>query len=320
MKEFLSEKPEREFEEIIDEVMSYLQKRVESFTTALASAKLANYVTTLCGVFNKVITFSPRQNTFVVEPLPVTGNVELKEPREVYAHLPFWLFNAVRNTCVVLDANGLKAHMLNYLSREAERLKEKIHREGSIRIYYNFIINALKKGWSEIPVKPLSIQNIETSLNSLSGYVFAAQDPQLKQVMIEVVGASKETKHIILKKLEESPPPPPPPPPQGIIGISVKEINNVMMILSLIKGEKQTVRSVSLNIRFNDGGNISLSSVATERFEEIFGGFDTIINKIGRLRDVIREIGLTCQFIKGLQKEEVERLCRRYGLGRYEVI
>jgi hypothetical protein len=109
-------------------------------------------------------------------------------------------------------------------------------------------------------------------------------------------------------------------PPQGIIGISVKEINNVMMILSLIKGEKQTVRSVSLNIRFNDGGNISLSSVATERFEEIFGGFDTIINKIGRLRDVIREIGLTCQFIKGLQKEEVERLCRRYGLGRYEVI
>jgi hypothetical protein len=320
MKEFLSEKPEREFEEIIDEVMSYLQKRVESFTTALASAKLTNYVTTLCGVFNKIITFSPRQNTFVVESLHVTGHVGLKEPREVYAHLPLWLFNAVRSTCQVLDANGLKAHMLKYLSREAVRSKQRVHREGSITIYYNFIINALKKGWSEIPVKPLSIQNIETSLNSLSGYALPVEDPQLKQVIIEVVGTSKETKHIILKKIEEPPQPPPPPPPPGIIGISVKEINNVMMILSLIKGEKQTVKSVSLKIGFNDGGSVSLSGVAIERFEEIFGGFDTIINKIGRFRDVIKEISLTCQFIKAFQKEEVERLCRRYGLKGYEVI
>jgi hypothetical protein len=319
LREFLAEKPVKEFEEIIDEVMSYLQKRVESFTTALASSKLVSYVTTLCGVFNKIVTYSPRHNTFIVEPIHITAREDLKEPGEVYAHLPLWIFNAVRSTCQVLDANGLRAHILDYSIKESERSKDKILKEGSSRIQYNFIINALKKGWSEIPVKPLSVQNIETALDSLSGYTLAVKDPQLKEVILEVGGKNNE-KYILLKKTKEPPPPPPPPPPPGVLGILVRELNNVMIGLYLVKDEKENVRSVSLSMRFDDGGNISLSGVTPERFEEILGGYNIIINKIGRFRNAIKEISLTCRFIKSFQKEDVERMCKKYGIKGYETI
>jgi hypothetical protein len=50
---------------------------------------------------------------------------------------------------------------------KAQRLKDRIIKEGCIKISYSFIINALKKGWAEIPVKPLSVQNIEASLTNI---------------------------------------------------------------------------------------------------------------------------------------------------------
>jgi len=318
IREFLVEAPEREFEEIIDEVMSYLQKRVESFTTALASAKLASYITAICSLFDKIVTYSPKHNTFVVDEIHTTGREDLKEPKQVYAHLPLWIFNAVRATCQLMDANGLKSYVLDYLSREADRSKDMMLKGESLRISYNFIINALKKGWAEIPVKPLSVQHIETSLDMLSGFTVAVQDPQLKEVSIEVEVHNKE-KYIILKKLKRPPPPPPPPRQPKIMGISVEGLENVMMCLHLVKGEKANVKSVSLSIRF-EGGSASLSDLPTERFEEILGTFDTIISKLGRLREAIKGISFTSHFTKSFQKEDVEAMCKRYGLRGFDVI
>lgn len=315
IKEFCADKPD--FEEIVDEVMRYLQKRVENFVAALLADKFTNYVTALCNIFNKIVTYSPKHNTFVVDEIHVTRREELEGSRNVYAHLPLWLFNAVKSTCQVFDTKGLKPYLLDYFSKEAERSKDRIIKEGCIKIPYSFIINALKKGWAEIPVKPLSVQNIEASLELFSGVTIAVEDPQLREVSIEASVENKE-KYIMLKKLERpvgGVPPPPPPPIPKVIGITVNGLDNVMIALHLTEREKENlgIRSLSSNIKFEDGG-VSLTNLTTERFEKIFGGYGIFRNKLGTLRHTIKEISFTVHFAKSLQREDVKQLCDKYGL------
>jgi len=85
-----------------------------------------------------------------------------------------------------------------------------------------------------------------------------------------------------------------------------------MIALYLSKEEKPIIKLLNSQIKFEEG-NVSLTSLTTERFEEIFGEYEIFINKLGRLRDVVKETSLTAYFTKRFQ-EDVERLCKRYGL------
>jgi hypothetical protein len=92
-----------------------------------------------------------------------------------------------------------------------------------------------------------------------------------------------------------------------------------MIALYLTKQEKLDITSLSSNIKF-EGGSVSLTSLTTERFKEIFGGYDMFLNKLGKLRDVVKEISFTAYFAKRLQKEAVEKMFQRYGLKGYTLI
>jgi hypothetical protein len=313
IKSFLKETTIEDFEEIIDEVMNYLQTRIESYATKLAANKLNSYTISLCRVFSQCIYYDSKIGDLITQRLEIKleGN-DIKGLRDVYSHLPSWISRSVKHTCCIVEGQELRAHLLNYLANEAKKKKEKLLNGEQVEIDFAFIVNALKKGWADIPVKPISIEQVKSSLKTLNGMPLSTEDPQLKDLLVET-GKDK----LIIKMHKTIIVEAPPPQPKGIIGLRIRGVDNVIIGLELIKEE--VVKSISLSFNISEA-NVSFSGLSCEDVREMFGDIDTLVNMIGRLRNKMSSIELTLNLANSMEEKVVEGVCKRHGLRIHEGI
>jgi hypothetical protein len=314
IKESLTETTsEKDFEMIIDEVMSYLQNRIENYAATLAADKLTSYVVAFTSIFRDIVHFNPKQDRFVIEEIGIKtagrGPIPVKE---LYAYIPKWLCISVKSTCQISDAAELRSFLLDYLAKEAQRNAEVLLEGKEVSIPFSFLLNALKKGWKEIPVKPISSQQVEVALKSLSGVHPPVEDPRLRDLVVEV---HDEQLILIIRKTEI----PPPPPPPGILGIKVSGVDNVIIGLSLTEKEANIMSHVSLSLNMGEG-SASFIKLKPSELKEIAGDYGSLGNRLGKMRNKISNASLTLTFQKSLDNKSVENLCKKYGLKGFELL
>jgi hypothetical protein len=105
-------------------------------------------------------------------------------------------------------------------------MRDKILNEGKYSISVDGILDALVRGWGEMPIKPLSIAAIEAGINGLNGVRMDINDPRIEMVTLNI-----KDRELIIEKAGVLLPPPT-PPPKRLIGFKVSDKNKVTMLLS----------------------------------------------------------------------------------------
>jgi hypothetical protein len=105
-------------------------------------------------------------------------------------------------------------------------MRDKILNEGKYSISVDGILDALVRGWGEMPIKPLSIAAIEAGINGLNGVRMVINDPRIEMVTLNI-----KDRELIIEKAGVLLPPPT-PPPKRLIGFKVSDKNKVTMLLS----------------------------------------------------------------------------------------
>ena len=316
IKNIAKESAIEDFDEIIYDVMNYLQTRIENYVVKLAASKLNSYIISMCKIFSQCVYYDPKTGHLTSQPLEIrVSEANIRGLKDVYSHLPSWISKSVKDTCYIMDRPGLRSYILDYLAREAERKKEKFLNGEQVEIDFIFLVNVLKKGWAEIPVKPISVDQANSSLKELTGVSLPTKDPQLKDLFVEV----GEDKLIIKmrKTITVEPPHPPPIPPKGIIGLRLHGVDNVIIGLELTK--EKIVKNISLSFSIGEA-KVSFTGLGYGDIREMFGDVDTLRNTIGRLRNKVSYIELTLNFVGSVEDKVVGNMCNRYGISAYEAI
>jgi hypothetical protein len=225
---------EERFKQIIVEAIKMVREKMQAFAMQLTSSAVQDFISSFISVFKKVITYNPEASIFEVKDLI---NIEvsrenIRELNKVFASLPVWISDRIISTLKVRDAHGIAEQIKSWIqqsivnNKKSSLMRDKILNEGKYSISVDGISDALVRGWGEMPIKPLSIDAIETGINGLNGVRMVINDPR-----IEVVTLNIKDRELIIEKAGVLLPPPT-PPPKRLIGFKVSDKNKVTMLLS----------------------------------------------------------------------------------------
>ena len=319
---------EEKINEIIVEAIEKMQKRIEEYASSMYVERVNSYASELCRAFNIIIFYKPEAEAITVDSLTLSPPGRVRDLPSVYGELPKVLVRYIRVKCRVHESGELQTHLIGYLEQYAIRHKEELQSGRMLRISEQFLIDALKRGWKNLPVKPLSEDAIKGAIDLLAGE-YPVKDPEVKKVKISIEGPRGQ-RTIIIKR----PIPPKPPRPKSehvtvreqereYMSITIREKDNVILGVRGLLGEEeigQRVAKVTMSIRLRSGGQIQLTGLRPEELTMLFGDIDQLVALLSELRDFTSSMVLRADFITHMKEKELTKLVRKWNLksGSYE--
>jgi hypothetical protein len=166
-----------------------------------------------------------------------------------------------------------------------------------------YIIEAIARGWPEIPIKSMSRDQILSAVKQLSG-TYILEDTDINEIFVLI----EDTK-ISIGKVEK--PRPPIPPEEEYSIAEIRGINNVIIAVAHLGKLKDTLSNVqAVDFSASIGrGNINLSRVSMD------------VIKILKLNDVLQKFGndisnvsITLYFEEKMKKEKFLEWFRKVGI------
>lgn len=292
---------EQEFEEVLLEIMEHMHRKIESYAASLTSSAISNYTADLINLFKTVVTYDPATDSIIHVDLRVTPERTANEFKDIYGELPAWILNAVSGKCNIRKTPDIKASLIEYIKKYAEKHKSILLADKRLEIDSTYIVESIVKGWPEIPIKPVSKSAVESAVKLLSG-TYSLIDPEINEIKVSIEDAK-----IIIERIRL----PLPPPPEEYNVVEVHGINNVIIMVAYfdkLKPHLSNIQAVdfSLNIR---GGSVNLSKLPLEVVEVL-----NIKNLLEKFRSNVTNVSLTIYFEERMKREKMLEQFRRIGV------
>jgi hypothetical protein len=305
-------RPEEELRRIVAEILIMLRRRLEDFAKQLANVAVQNFTSDLISVFQKIITYDPCTGQFEIKDIKIGAREGVHELRNVFASLPIWMSDAVKGLLRVADASDIKSQLIEWIKKDVRRkeVREHLIKYGEFRYDINSIVEALARGWCDIPIKPISIDRIGVAIKALYGSKIQVDDVELKIIEIAV-----EDKYLVLKVVG-IPPPPPPPPPPGVEGFKVSDIDDIITLLSaLLRKDRWLISNVGrIHVHSKLGGQSEDKIDISGSIDRVSEFVDPVIRYLNRFRDDVEKYGLEVRFNRKIEKREVVQKLISIGL------
>jgi hypothetical protein len=294
---------EREWEDIIVELMDALQKRIEEYAKSYTDRAVHDYAGQLTGIFKNVIFFDPVDETFKKGSLEVSGRAGDKL-KDIYGELPVWIARAIMSRCAIARQDTIRSYILeNFINPIVEQYKE-IDRKKIERIKIGTLPEQMMRGWRKIPLKPLSRREIDNAIKLTSGTASTLK----ARVKYHVEGEG-EARQIVIE-LEPIKLPPPPPPGKRVSAIGIEGRDNVKIGFELLadKSVGPCIASLDLNIGL-EKGSVRITDIDKEVAERILGNLMDILDGVSdRIRSVSFSLKLREETLEeGMVMEALER-------------
>jgi hypothetical protein len=313
-------RPEEELRRIVVETLVMLRRRLEDFAKQHANAAVQNFTSDLISVFRKIIAYDPCTGQFEIKDIRAGSREGIHELKDVFASLPIWMSDAVKGLLKVADASDIRSQLIEWIKRDVRRkeVREDLIKYEEFKYDINTIVEALARGWCDIPIKPISIDRIEVAIKALNGSKIQVDDVELKIIEVAV-----KDKHLVLKVVGI--PPPPPPPPPGVKGFKVSDINDIITLLSVLSKDRwltENVGEVHTIIQSKPGGQSEDRIDISGSVDRISVFADPVISYLNRFRDDVRRCGLEVRLSRKVMKSEVVQKLKNIGLkvGRVDFI
>jgi hypothetical protein len=298
---------QQEFESILLEIIEQMHRKIESYAVSLASSAISDYTADLISLFRTVVYYDPKTNTIVHTDLSVAPSPgkTVKGFNDLYGELPSWIMNAVISKCNVKKVQDIKTSLIEYIKKHVikENNKSMLLNGMKLELDALYIIEAIARGWPEIPIKSMSRDQILSAVKQLSG-TYILEDTDINEIFVLI----EDTK-ISIGKVEK--PRPPIPPEEEYSIAEIRGINNVIIAVAHLGKLKDTLSNVqAVDFSASIGrGNINLSRVSMD------------VIKILKLNDVLQKFGndisnvsITLHFEEKMKKEKFLEWFRKVGI------
>jgi hypothetical protein len=313
-------RPEEELRRIVAETLVVLRRRLEDFAKQHANTAVQNFTSDLISVFRKIIAYDPCTGQFEIKDIRVGSREGVHELGKVFASLPIWLSDAIKGSLKVADASNIRSQLIEWIKRDVrrEKVREQLVERGEFRYDINNIVEALVRGWCDIPIKPISIDSIGAAIKALDGSKIQVEDVEPRVIEIAV-----EDMYLVLKVVEIIRRPQP-PPQVGVEGFKVLDIDDTITLLSAKRDRwlASNVRRIRVLIhsRSGDQGEDRIGiSGSLDRISELV---DPVVRYLNRFRDDVERCELEVLLNRRVEKREVVQKLSNMGLkvGRMKFI
>ncbi|MCL7389666.1 MAG: hypothetical protein LZ173_07020 [Thaumarchaeota archaeon] len=314
---------EERFKQIIMEAIKMVREKIKTFTVQLTSSAVQDFVSSFISVFKKVITYNPETEAFEVKDLNIwASNEGIKRLDQVFASLPVWISNTIVSTLKVRDAHGIAEQIKSWIKQSVSKsdiIRDAILKTGKHSMSIDGIVDALVRGWKEIPVKPLSIAAIETGINELNEIRIPVDDPMIGVVVLHI-----KDRELIIEKIGILPPPSPPAPPtRRVTSFKVFSRDKVAILLSyMARSGKLTelIHRIDLELQLGqkeDNKAVVKISGTSDKVVVLAPEIMSIINKhMNELTLCKAEVALKA----GVEEKRVKEELNKVGLTPDEIV
>jgi uncharacterized tellurite resistance protein B-like protein len=276
---------EERFKQIIADAVKMIREKIQTFTAQLTISAVQDFVSSFISVFKKVVTYDPETGTFEVRDLNIiAGNEGIRRLDRVFASLPVWISGTIMNGLKICNASCIAEQIKNWIKRSIvsnSYVRDAILQTGKHSISIDGLIDTLTRGWKEIPIKPLSVEAIETGINDLDEVKMPIEDPTIKAITLHI-----EDRELIIEKVAILPPPPPPPPPRRPIGFKVSGRDKVAILFSYMTirgGElRELIYKIDSELQFGQ-------KEESKAIIKISGAFDKTVILAQDIRSIINK-------------------------------
>jgi len=311
----LVRKPEDEFKRIVMEIIALFREKLETYAQQLNNAAVQNFTSDFVGLFKKIITYNPSTGRIEVADLAVSIGQQPQTLSKVFASLPVWIVNAVRGKLQIVGTSDISAKLVDWIKKvvSTDVVREALRKNKEYRYSISTIVEALTKGWPDIPVKPESLNSVRNAIEGLlKGKVVQTDDRDFKLIEIDVEGDD-----LILRPRELVYPPAPVKPIKGVAGFEVTGVDNVNIALGSIVRDKEFVQladSIHITIRAGSSAKPDAEISIKGSPNMISELADPIIKYLNRHRNDISYCGLRITLAKMFEENDAQQLIKRIGL------
>jgi len=237
---------------------------------------------------------------------------QVDEFGKVFAELPVWIADTAVSKCGIDKRDSIISKLIKYVVEpHVNKHVEELVKGDEVTISTDPLIEAVMRGWKDLPIKPLSRGEIERALVGIAGTrIIAGKNVRLSYIV-------KNEERFIMIKLEWRPPPRRQPPPQvGII--EIWEIGNVIIGMGLLSKDRlgDNVKSIDITVETTDGCGLFISKASQDDLEWIIGEnpLNEFVNRISPVSPEVKFIKLRIELLMAMEKEEIERLITSLGI------
>ena len=315
---------EEQVRQIFINAITTLKKGLESVAQQHASTAVQDFVSEYISLFKKVISYDPGSGSIVDKDLTVKVEGESKDLEKAIASVHIWIANAIMANLNVKREQDIRAQLMSWIKGEflknEEVQKKLLSEEKSYELDIESVKELLIKGYSEIPIKPRSIQEIEVAIRGLSGILIESKN--LGNIELKV-----KDKYLILERVKLIPPPSQ-SPPRGVKGFATSNINAVITFLSLLNMNKNTpsivqreqlfekIRSVSVQAELELEEQKTEKSTAVISFKGPIGALLelALLEYFNRHRNNIKQCNLLVELASEIDEETVRQWINNIGI------
>lgn len=308
--DLLKEREER-FEDIILEVMDALQRKIDDYAKNCTNTAVQDYVSELVGSFKHIIYFDVKKDVFVKDTLRV--KYELRgEFKEVYAELPAWIADATISKCGVDRRDSIISKLIRHVVEPyVTKHKDDLSKGEKGTINTDPLIEAVMRGWKDLPIRPLSRVEMERALVGIGGSLLIAG------TSVKLSYITKDRAKFIVIELVEKPPPPPPPPAQ-VNAMEIWEIGNVIIGMGLLQKDKlgDNVKTIDITIETANECSFHITKASPDDLEWIMGEdpINAFVNRISPISSEVKFAKLRIRLLTPIKKQEAEKMLTSLGI------
>jgi hypothetical protein len=313
---------EEELKRLIIEVLIMLKKKLENFAQQLASTAVQNFASDFTSIFSRIITYDPTIASIKEQDIMVRVERQQQRLNDVFTSLAGWIINTVKGRLSIADSGTIKAKLIAWVENlvsQNEFVKEKLIKGESYRYNIDTIKEGLVRGWSDVPVKPISLEAIKNAIADLDGHKISTKDEKLKIIELKVEGEELVIKRFeelkLLIRLSET-------PKLTIKGFKISSLDSVGIFLAALEKNEWLVKNVKeLYVELKVGLEVEKAEII------IKGSRAKLLDLIKFLRSYINkhrnEVMLCDAKVKlsnEVEKEEASSTLEKIGLKGYELL
>jgi hypothetical protein len=230
------------------------------------------------------------------------------------ASVHIWIANAIMTKLNVKTEQDIRAQLMSWIKGEflkSEEVQKTLCEEKSYVLSIDSVKELLIKGYSKIPIKPQSIQQIEAAIRGLSGTLIESEN--LGDIKVEV-----KDDRLILKRIKLIPPPPP-SPPRGVKSFATSNIDGVITFLSSLGGSSivqqqlfEKIRSVSVQAELELEEQKTEKSSVVINFKGSVGALRELAGSLVECFNMHRNDIKQCNLLVELASEIDEKTARQW--------
>jgi len=296
---------EEDFERVLLDILEVKHKKIENYCTSKATSAIKDYTSELISLFKTVVYFNPEKGSVIHTNLVVVPR-EAEVFGEIYGELPAWILNAVKSKCGIKGQSDIRASLISYVKNYAEKRKSDLLMGKALKIDGSYLIEAIMKGWKEIPIKPLSRQEIENAIRFLGGS-YPVTDPEINEIKVSI-----EDLEITIERVK--PPELPPFRPESYDIIEIQGVNNTTIGLSSLDKLNSSLQiaaiDVDLDLDFKTRRGRILASKVSVGIAKALKTAEVLM----QFRDDIRDATLKIYLEEKKDRSEILKSLRNIGI------